>query len=269
MFKARADEGYGDPAYADLETKILRRQLLGGEGQPGYLQLLKEISPEIARLTEEQTRSQREADILDVRRLGPEALEAMRAADPFQAMLLDIMAKQAKEELALGRGPGYEDQQAIRAAQSARGFGYGPNDVYEEAMALGEAGQRRINQRRGFAQSVVNQRNAIYGDPFLQILGRPSVNTAQTNFLTQQGQSMAQDSNPNQFDPWNAYSSDLFNTNYNAKAAANIANANRRTQLIGSSIGALGSLGGGALAARSARGAGGGGGPSWSQFGWW
>jgi hypothetical protein len=47
----------------------------------------------------------------------------------------------------------------------------------------------------------------------------------------------------NQFDPFNAYASDLFNTNYNSQAAANISAGNNSAALLGAGIGAVGRVG--------------------------
>ncbi len=55
-----------------------------------------------------------------------------------------------------------------------------------------------------------------------------------------------------QFDPLNSYAQDLYNTNYNANAANNIANANNSAALLGAGIGTAGSLFGTIYGGRSA-----------------
>jgi len=253
----QAESKYG-PLYADLEVETLRRTLKGNDKNRGLLDLLEEITPQISRVTAEQTRAQRGADIRDVLELGPESRRAIEAADPQQAALIAELTRQAQDELSAGAGldPSLrrEVQQGIREGQAARGFGFGPNDLFEEAFSLGTAGQALRDRRRGFAGSVMGLRSQLYGDPFMQILGRPSFNTAQSNLLTQQGQGMAASAGPGLFNPFDPYAGDLYNTNYNAAAAAKIAGANATAGLIGAGIGAVGKLGGGYLAGRGGGG---------------
>jgi hypothetical protein len=84
--------------------------------------------------------------------------------------------------------------------------------------------------------------NASTGtDPSLAILGRPSQGAAQGQALLGQGQQGASGAGPSLFNPESAYAGDIFNTNYNANAAANIASANNKTALIGAGISAAGS----------------------------
>jgi hypothetical protein len=243
-----AESKYG-PLYAELEVETLRRALQGSGKSKGLLDTLEEISPQISRVTAEQTRAQRTGDIRDVLQLGPQARTAIEAADPDQAALIAELTRQARQELTAGPGldPSLrrEVQQSVRAGQAARGFGFGPSDVFEEAFELGSTGEALRQRRRGFAGQVMGLRSQLYGDPFMTILGRPSLNTAQGNVLTGQAQNMAAGAGPQLFDPFNAYAGDLYNTNYNAQAAAKIASANMKSQLMGAGIGALGSIGGG------------------------
>ena len=86
---------------------------------------------------------------------------------------------------------------------------------------------------------------AFYGDPFQQILGRPSGSSAQG--LVQQAQGFG----PQQvFDPYNQYFGEAYASNANAANAARIAGANNQSAIMGSIFGGLGSLGGGFLAGR-------------------
>lgn len=191
---------------------------------------------------------------------------AMGGYDP----LVQEMRDQAQRELALGSGldaaTSREVQQNIRAAQAARGMGMGGGDMYQEAMGLGSAGEALRQQRRAFAGGVVTmsgqdklarqlayERNLqqSYGlqgniaginaasavDPMLAILGRPSGSYQPA--LAQGGQYTG-----DRFDTMNPYAADLYNTNYNGEAAANIAGSNQRAAIAGSLIGAAGSIGG-------------------------
>ena len=183
--------------------------------------------------------------------------------------IVQEMRDQAQSELALGSrldaATSREVQQNIRAAQAARGMGMGGGDMYQEAMGLGSAGEALKQKRREFAGGVVSmsgqdklarqlayERNLqqSYGlqgnvasmnaasavDPMLAILGRPSMSYNPN--LSQGGQYTG-----DRFSTMNPYSADLYNTNYNGEAAANIAGSNQAAAITGSLIGAAGSVG--------------------------
>lgn len=99
--------------------------------------------------------------------------------------------------------------------------------------------QQRLMQAAGFLQS-----SQI--DPFQAILGR-SGSLQGAMGAAQQGGASAGYGGTGMFDPFSAYGSDLYNTNYNAQAAANNATANNRAGMIGSGIGAIGTIAGAKL----------------------
>lgn len=137
------------------------------EAQPGLLQMMRD-----------QNVSQREADINDVLRLGPEARAAMLAANPDNAVLLGKLNRQANEGLDAGSNLTPEEQrsmqQASRAAFAARGMGGSNGAVADELLRQFDLGQRLLRQRQAFAQSVLGNNQAIVGDPFQMILSRNS-----------------------------------------------------------------------------------------------
>jgi hypothetical protein len=96
-----------------------------------------------------------------------------------------------------------------------------------------------LQQNRSFASQVAAQRRASQGDPFMAILGRPSTVAGMASGVIGQGSAAGQTSQ--QFDPFSAYASDLNNTNFNAKAAAKIAQANNDTAITAAGISAAGS----------------------------
>lgn len=164
--------GYTDLALQNIETAT-----------PRLMSLYKSsVYPTLADISRTTTTTQRAGDIADVRTLGPQAAQAIRAANPQQTRLLDSLNRQALRpgtatastspimrelqnqalsELKLGArlDPSLrsEVQQGIRSAQSARGFGYGANDAMEEIVAQGERGEQLRRARQGFAQSVEGQ----------------------------------------------------------------------------------------------------------------
>lgn len=151
------------------------------------------------------------------------------AVDPAQASLLGELNRQALSELQMGAqlDPSLrnEVQQSVRAGQAARGLGLGPADVYQEAMQTGSAAQALRSQRRSFAGGVgaLNLQNIM---PYLGL-----------------GQQFTQ-AKPVMFDQWNPYAADLYNTNYNAEAARQIAAAANRASVAGATLGAAGKIGG-------------------------
>jgi hypothetical protein len=235
-----------DPLYAGLNTQTLRTALLGKGQDQGLLGLYEQVQPRITQYLAEAQRGQRERDITDVEQLGPRTAAALRGADPTAMVLEDQLAKQATEGLNAGAGLDAsllaQVQQNARAAQAARGFGMGGPDISLETLMGAREAEAMRRQRQAFAMDVVARRRATTGDPFMAILGRPSATAATAGGLVGQAGGLA--SGAPTFDPFTAYASDVFNTNYNAKAAANIANANNQNALMGAGISAAGSAAG-------------------------
>lgn len=233
------------PQYADLDVATLRRSLLGSDAQPGLLATYAEIEPQLTEFASRAASGQRERDIADVERLGGRATTALRQADPQAAALEDALAAQAQAALDSGGAldPALADQvsQGVRAAQAARGMGFGAPDASVEGLFLGREANAMLQQNRGFAQDVAARRRATQGDPFLAILGRPSTVSSMAPGVVGQGGAMG--ASAQSFDPFNAYASDLNNTNFNAKAAAKIAQANNDTAITAAGINAAGSIG--------------------------
>jgi hypothetical protein len=90
---------------------------------------------------------------------------------------------------------------------------------------------------RGMRVAATNA--ATQTDPFLAILGRPGSSPAAAQGLMSglQGQS-GLSNRGDQFNPFNAYSSDLYNTNFNANAASKIGGMNAIAGMTGSALGA-------------------------------
>jgi hypothetical protein len=136
---------------------------------------------------------------------------------------------------------------------NAAGFNASRTDA--DRAALDRAAQLEA-ARRGeeFSRqlSATQARLSTFSDPFQGVLGRSSSNAGSNanlfgNATGTAGASAA--TTRGMFDPYNAYASDLYNTNYNGSAAAGIANANNNTALLGGLIGTAGKLGGAGIAA--------------------
>ena len=249
-----------DPKYAELQRSIQRDQLLGtGENDPGQLAMLREIMPQLQAMQDEATLAQRTSDISAVESLGPRATAAFRAANPEQARLLDELNAGLTEDLAAGGEltpfERRQVEQATRAGQAARGMGVGPVDTFEEALnkTLATRSYKANLRSQGMALAGVNQ--ATSADPFLAILGRSSTaSNASQNLL---GSAGATGTTAGQFDPLNSYASDLYNTNYNAQAAANIAGANANAGMASGLFSGLSGIGGSWLKSNAMSGSGG------------
>jgi hypothetical protein len=231
-----------DPLYTDLQVSNMQRSLLGQPNQGGLLSTLEQVAPRLQALTDTAQNRQRTSDVEALQRLGPQAVEAIRASDPRQAALLDQLNTAARQGLESGAGvdPSLAGTigQSVRSRSAALGFGFGQPDAVSEAYALGDRGQALRQQRQQFGTQVAGLNYATGADPAMAILGRPSSAAGGAQALLQQGQGAAA-RNGAGIDPWGGYSQDLFNTNYNAEAASRIASGNATAGIIGSGLSAL------------------------------
>lgn len=236
------------PQYAALDRSILAESLRGSPDAPGLLELYeRDIQPVLSRV-ESADRADRVAGELDVLRdFAPDVVAALRDASGTGG-LTRRLTEEAERDLDLGASLdpslAHTVAQGVRGGQAARGMGWGLPDAVMEGYTLGDRGQALRRERRDFAGRVVGINQATAGDPLMAILGRPSMVTGMTPGVAGQGAGMVPGG---VFNPESGYARDVFDTNYNADAAARIASANNRTALIGAGISAAGSLGGGAM----------------------
>lgn len=240
------------PAYTALELATLDQTLTGTGGQRGIVDIYAELAPRLSAMEAEGASAQRAADIADIKRLGPEAQAALRAANPAQYALLDKLNAGALADLEAGStmtpAMRREIEQYVRGGQAARGMGLGPVDLFTEAMTLGSAGEELLNRRRQFAAGLVGLNQSVTGDPFLQITGRPSGTVASTAGVAGQGTGIVDRLGPAIFNPESQYGADLAQGNYEGQLAARTASASSRAGLFGGLIKGVGSLAGGAIA---------------------
>ena len=232
LFAAEANPNYGRGAYAQLDLQVLRDTLLGTGGTEGLLDLYEnETQPGLARADAAARRVQRESDIRDVAELGGEALAAQQAANPQQAALVDAAQQSALNQL----DQDYNARQAqgdIRAAQAARGFGFGVGDVAAEGLFVGRDRQRFNLGQQQIANAAL-QNTAYQADPFQAILGRPASNAGLG--LQQQARGL----NSGQvFDP-SAFQG-VYAANQSTALGASQAAANANAGVLGSAIGFAG-----------------------------
>lgn len=241
-----ASEAQYRPLYDQLELGSISNALLGSGGQRGLLDIYQsDIAPRMSELDRAAAAAQREADIGAVEKLGPRATEALRAANPQQAALLDALNKQVLGGVSAGYNlpSGLQDvvSQSSRAGQAARGLGFGPADAYAETLAQSEAANQWRNQNMAQGMQLAGVNAATQSDPFLAILGRAATTPAAAMGLLGQGQGLGGASQGvyGRFDPTNAYAQDLYNTNYNAQAASKIASGNALAGVASSALSSL------------------------------
>lgn len=246
------------PGYTELDLQQLNHTLFGSGGGNGLAEMYSRLTGEMSKASAASASGQREADIGDVSRLGPMAIEALRRANPAQFALLDELNSQAKGDLEAGStltpDMAREIEQYVRKGQSARGMVSGPSALYQEAMTLGSAGQALKDSRRRFAAGMIPINQSVLGDQFMQILGRPSTTMSATGGVLGQGSAMASGIGPQVFQPESQLAADIANNNYQGTLAARTATASNRGSIFGGALGAFGALGGGALQGWTSRG---------------
>lgn len=115
-------------------------------------------------------------------------------------------------------------QQDTRSAFNDRGLGISNPAMFSEVMNLESARQNRLRDRQQFASGIDQQ-------------GFARRQAGISNAMQLMGYGTAQ-----LFNPESAYAGDVYNTNYNSRAAANIATANNRSAMMGGIMKMGGSL---------------------------
>ena len=229
--------------YNDLNLKNLRDTILGNGTTPGLVDDITAASPKLQAAASASSSAQRAADLADLQKMGASAVDAVRSADPAQKALVDKLNSVAMTGLDSGAKLDPETEawiaQKVRASQGARGFGFGNADATAEAYAIGDRGLALQQQRFQNGQAVAGINAATGADPALAVLGRPSQAAGAAQSLLNQGSATNAASGAPQFNPFNGYAQDIFNTNYNGKAAANIAGTNATTSVVAGGLSAL------------------------------
>lgn len=180
-----------------------------------------------------------------VERAQPELEKIRRAGDPTGLSLLDQLTSDASSLVGRSADP-YEDRmltESLRGAQTSRGLAHSPSAAIREVLALDRARDERRMGRGRYGAGILATRRGYLGDPTtdaLRVLGGVDLTSARefTN-------------------PFNAYNSDLQNTNFGAESYEEIARRNNRMQGITSTgqgvsslamlgMGGMGGMGGGA-----------------------
>jgi hypothetical protein len=215
---------------------------------PGLLDLTSRVSSGADAIAAASGTRQRTAQIGDVSNLGPDAINALMTQDPWTAMLMQQLTGQASGDLSFGSNltPAQMRlvQQSVRQGQAARGMGYGPSDVYGEALGVSQFGNQLLQQRIGTAQSVAQQRQQLYGAPALALTTQPAAPNYQP-YLSG-GAGITGSIGPKLFGTdFNA--SDVANAGFNAQNARYISGQNNAAALTGAGISGAALIGAAAL----------------------
>ena len=222
-----ASEAEYQPKYGALALSNLNKLLLGNGTDSGLYEIMRR-----------QNSEQRQADIGDVERLGLRTRDAMLAANPENATLLRLLNQQAQSGLEAGSQLTPDQIANIRASQgdwANRGLGYSGPAMLDQATRRAMGGDQMLRQRQQFAQSMLQNNQAIVGDPFLQILGRQGSALGAAQNIQQSG-------GPQIFNP-NA-GNDMASGAYQAQVAASAADQGP-LGAIGGILGGVGGLIGG------------------------
>lgn len=247
-------EAEARPGYVALDLQTLEQTMGGVDGQRGLLdQYEHDIYPTLNRIEARGKQDRAEADQAVLDQYGASTTDAIRRSSGND-QLMRLLRERAESDLEAGGrlNPGEEReyQQAARSAQAARGFGYGNNDAFMEAMNTGMAAERRKREREGFAQSVAQQLQLTGGDPMMALLGRPSQTLGMGQNFGAQGYGVSQNLGTQLFNPESAYAADAYRSNQQSQLAADTATGANRANVMGGLFSGLGSLAGGLLGGR-------------------
>jgi hypothetical protein len=241
-------------AFQGLDMNTLQSYLQGGDNAPGMLSLIGGALPQLDTMTNAS------ADRLaagDTARLGanaPALLGTMAAANPNQGPLLGQLNQSALTGLQAGdkMTPAQLEQfqQYMRGAQASRGMGFGPSDALQETMGEQNFGQQLLGQRQQFGTQVagVNQNDSQSKMQWLlQWLKSGGNNVGQATNMASGGLNAQNQFATPMFNPQNSYAANIYDTQFNAQQASNIASANNKTAVTSALIGVGGKLLGGGM----------------------
>lgn len=153
-------------ATANAEYQAMLRAYAAG--MPTALQTEQDYAPQFAeaRLKTLGTTLSGNSETAGVSKLY---LDALRAADPESAALLDSLTDTATSELALDNqlDPSQTRmvEQSGRASAAARGMGFGPSDAFAESFDKLGYGEKLRDKRRSNALTLAQLRTALAQRP--------------------------------------------------------------------------------------------------------
>ena len=237
------------PGYTNLNLQNLNSTLNGTAGQQGYAAQYAGLLPQITGANTAAAGQAAQGAAANLGQYGPQAVNAIRALNPGQASIYDLLNTQATQGLQAGNQMTPDQQRqlnnSVLSSQATRGMAYGPAASYQQVLANSQYGDNLLQQRQNTAGNVANLGNSLYTLPGMNMVLGASGATGQAGNLLGMGNANA-GAGQQTFSQLGGYANDLFNTNYNAQASSNINSANARNSMYGNLAG-IGGAGLGAL----------------------
>lgn len=252
----KLQEEYGDD-FTKMDLRQLSNALGGVDGQPGILDIYKQVMPVLSETEAEAQRAQTDSRLKTLEDYGQRATDALLNSDSKKAGLSNRLMDMADSDLTLGHNISHSHArqiaQSLRAGQSARGMALSPNSAIDEAKIMGLESERLYGNRIARAQGILAQRQGLTGDPMLMLTGQPSAAFAAMPAYSGGAQGMGQGPS-GFFNPESAYASQMYGQNYQGalqnqalQTQAAMQSASAKSAMIGGIMGGIGSMAGGAF----------------------
>lgn len=178
--QVRPDMLAGDREFLP-QQQALNMDLLRS-GVVGLADILREYGSEGEQLEGLKRREALRQDLGILDEFSGAMRDSLRAANPENARLYDLMNEQVTAELASGNSLSPQEQHSLmqmyRGAASDRGFGMSPRDAKAEALGLFAVNDDRQKQRRADAAALMQMSELVNGNP-AYLLGRPTTSNAE------------------------------------------------------------------------------------------
>jgi hypothetical protein len=235
------------PQFADLSLGTMSSLLFGGNGQGGMMGAYQNLLPGFNALNSGANTAARGADVADLSGYGSQLQAGYDAANPQLAALRSGLTSAANQNVALGSkmnpNDAYRVTQGVRTDWANRGLGSSMPAALSEALGLYTEGENTRTNRLNQAGTLLGQVNATQPD-YMSWLTNTRQGAPQQLFNTAGGAWLGgQNLGPSLMQPESQYAADLFNQQYQAKAAAMAGTAANNAQMISALLGVGGMLG--------------------------
>ena len=220
------------PGFVDTALGSTDQTLFGTDKEPGLLTDYERALGPLSEAEREQNAITRAANVGDVGYFGGAAGRAVGSINPGQTRLLETMTTRAQEGMDAGTRllPGDVDAitSQVRGDWASRGMGTSAPAALDEALQLYGGGEQALARRQAVASQAAQADQMITLPALSLVTGQSNVPQQGQSFVTT-GAGFGQQAGPTVVPANQSY--DVFNTAYNARAAANIASANNQAAL--------------------------------------
>jgi hypothetical protein len=208
-----------------------------GQVQPNWLNLYTGNQPTVAGSDAALNTFSRTANTQDVATIGPAAAGAVRGVNPGQSALIDSYTQTASTDLAAGSQLAPTDikrvTDRVRGDWASRGLGTSQPAQLNEAVDEATQGENlRLAREQAAGGAIAANQDITL--PALGLTTPASPVPGQSADLLTQEAGFAGAAGPTLIPGNTAY--DIFNTSYNAHAAAQIASANNNAAVVGAAL---------------------------------